>query len=76
MKRAERYNRSVARLERLEKDGKVLIIRPTHSKGFSRTEKDRTKILSMYNDGYNQGVQLSDTVRTFYQMPPRIKRSL
>lgn len=73
LKRAEKYNRSLKRLERLEKEGKVLVIRPTHSKGFSRTEKDRTKILSMYNDGYNQGVALADTVRTFYKMPPRIK---
>lgn len=76
LKRAERYNRSLMRLEQLEKEGKVLIIRPTHSKGFSRTEKDRTKILSMYNDGYNQGVHFSDSVRMFYKMPPRIKRSV
>lgn len=75
LKRAEKYNRSLKRLERLEKEGKVLIIRPTHSKGFSRTEKDRTKILSLYNDGYNQGVNLADTVRTFYELPPRIKRA-
>ncbi|MDO5403412.1 MAG: patatin family protein [Eubacteriales bacterium] len=74
LKRAERYNRSLKNLEQLEKEGRVIIIRPTCSKGFSRTEKDRIKILSMYNDGYNQGAALASTVRTFYKLPPRIKR--
>ena len=59
-------------LERLENEGRVLVIRPARSSGFSRTEKDRTKILSMYNDGYNQGILLADDVRTFYQLPPHI----
>lgn len=52
--RAERYNRCLKRLERYEKEGRCLVIRPTKSKGFGKIEKDFNKILSMYNDGYNQ----------------------
>lgn len=64
--RADRYNRSLKRLARYEKEGRALVIRPAHSDGFGRMEKDRNKILSMYNDGYNQGHAISDKVKDFY----------
>ena len=64
--RAERYNRSLKRLERYEKEGRCLVIRPTKSKGFGKLEKDLNKILSMYNDGYNQGYALINDIQRFY----------
>ena len=35
---------------------------------FSRLEKDKNKILSMYNDGYNQCYELLDTIKEFYEI--------
>ena len=31
-------------------------------------EKDKNKILSMYNDGYNQCYELLDTIKEFYEI--------
>ena len=64
--RADRYNRSLKKLARYEKEGRALVIRPAHSDGFGRMEKDRSKILSMYNDGYNQGHAIADKVKDFF----------
>lgn len=64
--RAERYNRCLKRLERYEKEGRCLVIRPTKSKGFGKVEKDFNKILSMYNDGYNQTYSLINEIQRFY----------
>lgn len=64
--RAERYNRCLKRLERYEKEGRCLVIRPTKSKGFGKIEKDFNKILSMYNDGYNQTYSLINEIQRFY----------
>jgi len=64
--RADRYNRSLKRLKRYEEEGRCLVIRPTKSKGFGKFEKDLNKILSMYNDGYNQGYALLNDIKRFY----------
>lgn len=66
LKRANRYNKCLKRLEKYEKAGKVIVIRPTHTDGFSRMEKDKDKILSLYNDGYSKGVQYADKIKDFY----------
>lgn len=64
--RAGRYNRCLRKLEHLEKQGKVIVIRPTSTKGFSRLEKNIDKINALYNDGYNKGLAISDTVKTYF----------
>lgn len=64
--RAGRYNRCVRKLEHLEKQGKVIVIRPTSTKGFSRLEKNIDKITALYNDGYNKGLAISDTVKAYF----------
>ena len=43
--RAERYNRCREELFALEAEGKVLVIAPADTRGFSRTERDLHKIL-------------------------------
>lgn len=68
MSRAVRYNESVRKLAEYEASGKVMVIRPTVSKGFGRIEKDKFKILSMYNDGYNKGYKLLDEIKNFYDI--------
>lgn len=64
--RASRYNESLKGLDQYVKEGHIITIQPTTSKGFSRLEKDKNKILSMYNDGYNQCYELLDTIKKFY----------
>lgn len=67
LKRAGRYNRSLKKLEKLEKEGKVIVIRPESTKGFSRLEKDKSKIKKLYDDGYSKGNKIADRVKAFYQ---------
>ena len=64
--RASRYNESLKGLDQYVKEGGIITIQTTTSKGFSRLEKDKNKILSMYNDGYNQCYELLDTIKEFY----------
>ena len=64
--RASRYNESLKGLDQYVKEGRIITIQPTTRKGFSRLEKDKNKILSMYNDGYNQCYELLDTIKEFY----------
>lgn len=66
LKRAGRYNRSLKKLEALEKKGKVIVIRPENTKNFSRLEKDKTKIMNLYDDGYSKGLQFAEQVKSFY----------
>lgn len=64
--RAEAYNKSREELFRLEKEGKVLLIAPTSTAGFSRTERDLTKIRALWQDGYFAGYHVADRVRLFW----------
>lgn len=66
LKRAERYNASIDRLCELEKEGKVIVIRPTNTEGFSRLEKDLDKIQSLYDDGVHKGSAIAAQVKNFF----------
>ena len=67
LKRAGRYNRCIRRLEKMEKEGKLIVIRPTSTKGFSRLEHDQQKILNLYADGYNKGLEISDKIKDYFR---------
>lgn len=64
--RAERYNRCREELFALEEEGKVLVIAPADTRGFSRTERDLHKILALWQDGYFDGRRAADAVRAFW----------
>ncbi|SCJ10089.1 Patatin-like phospholipase [uncultured Flavonifractor sp.] len=64
-RRADDYNACRGRLFRLEREGKVLIIAPKCTKGFSRTERDVEKIKALYQDGYQQAVAWQEEIRAF-----------
>ncbi len=66
VKRAGRYNRCLKRLEKYEKEGKVIVIRPDNTEGFSRLEKDKEKILNLYQDGYAKGSHYAKQVQEFF----------
>jgi predicted patatin/cPLA2 family phospholipase len=46
------YNSQLDLVEKLEEEGKVLVIRPIESVKVSRIEKDTKKLLELYNEGY------------------------
>ena len=64
--RAERYNQCREELFALEQEGRVLVIAPANTRGFSRTERDRQKILPLWQDGFFAGRRAAEAVRDFW----------
>lgn len=64
--RAQRYNACREELFRLEKEGKVLLISPKSTQGFSRVERDLGKIRALWQDGYDQGLSRREEIRAFW----------
>ena len=50
--RADRYNKCIAELEQLRREGKVFVFSPKHTFGVNRTENERSKLIRLYNYGY------------------------
>ena len=65
-RRADNYNESREQLFTLEREGRVLVIAPESTAGFSRTEKDLEKIRAMWRSGYFAGREAVPAVRTFW----------
>jgi len=57
LNRHENYNRQLELCERLEKEGKALIIRPSHPLHMERSESDTKKLLALYDEGHEEGKQ-------------------
>ena len=51
-KRNAEYNRTMDLIERLEDEGKIMVIRPAKPVEVSRMEKDTTKLTALYQEGY------------------------
>lgn len=60
--RHEQYNQSLDKLEQLEKDGKVIIVRPSESIKVGRLEKSKDKIQEIYQLGKKDIQMLLDKV--------------
>ena len=54
LSRPERYNESIKKLEKLEKEGKVFIIRPEKEIIVGRLENNPKKTEIVYNEGMMQ----------------------
>ena len=52
--RAQRYNACREELFALEREGRVLVLAPERTQGFSRVEKDVGKIRALWQDGFDQ----------------------
>ena len=65
-RRAEQYNTCRERLFQLEREGRVLVLAPANTRGFSRTERDRQKILALWQDGFFAGRRAAEAVRDFW----------
>lgn len=61
------YNSKVEYCERLEKEGKALILRPTEEIQIDSLEKDLSKIDKIYRFGYDLAIQNLDKIREIAQ---------
>ena len=65
--RPERYNKSIRELEKLEKEGKALVIAPAEEslKGIGRTEKRVALLEPLYRCGVEEAERLSEEIKEF-----------
>ena len=59
------YNKTLADIKGLEKDGKVYVIRPKNPITISRTENDPAKLKALYDIGYKEGLEHIAGIETF-----------
>ena len=65
-RRTEDYNQCRERLFQLEREGRVLVLAPETTAGYSRTERDVEKIRALWQNGYFDGRRMSGAIRTFW----------
>lgn len=58
------YNRTMDLIERLEDEGKILVIRPSKPVEVGRMEKDTSKLAALYEEGYNETIRLINNYLT------------
>ena len=64
MKRPKVYNRQLDILERLEREGRVFVIRPTE-KPVGRIENNTDRLDSFYQHGYNTAIRVFDDMMDY-----------
>lgn len=52
--RSDRYNETLEEIDKLEKEGKIFVIRPEQNLNLGRIEKNKEKLEKVYNIGYKQ----------------------
>ncbi len=67
LRRPKVYNRQLDILERLEREGRVYVIRPTE-KTVKRLENDDTELERFYQHGYNTAVELFDEIMDYLEL--------
>ena len=61
------YNESMKYIERLEKEGKVLVIRPKEALNIGRLENNPEKTQEIYKVGYRDGLEMIEKVKIFLE---------
>ena len=67
-RRTEAYNASREELFALEAEGKVMVLAPRSTLGVSRTERDKQKLLALWQEGYFMGRRMAEEVRAFWTL--------
>lgn len=60
------YNYQMQQIEELEKSGKIMLFSPKSTKNIKMMEKDKTKLLHLYYDGFNQVLKKEKKVKDFW----------
>jgi predicted patatin/cPLA2 family phospholipase len=63
--RNERYNESLALVERLESEGRALALRPRPQPGLRRLERDPARLNALHESGYADCLASLDRIREF-----------
>ena len=66
-KRATNYNNMVRKLEQLDASNEIMLIRPLKKVNVSRTETDETKLLALYEEGYQLVMNKKEEILTYLQ---------
>lgn len=61
------YNACLQQIETLEREGRVLVLQPTKPIQVSRYEKDKGKLISLYNNGYEDAQNSLSQIKGFIQ---------
>ena len=64
---SERYNERLKQIERLEKDGRIFVIRPSETIAVSRLEKNPAKIQAAYDLGCRDAQALWPSLDCYLQ---------
>ena len=59
------YNNTLDMIEKEEKNGDVFVIRPSESLNITRLEKNKDKLESLYNLGFNDAKKAYDDLMKF-----------
>ncbi len=59
------YNKTLDYLEEQEKCGRAFVIRPKTASGIKRIEKDREKLIALYDQGYRDAQALYGTMLAY-----------
>lgn len=62
------YNECLNYIAELEKRGQAFVIRPQYKSEVSRIEKDRDKMLALYQEGYDEAAALYEDMIRFLEM--------
>lgn len=78
---AEDYNRRMQRIDALEAEGKIFVIRPQTPVTVTRTERDVNKLRALYQQGFDETMACADALRKFLDiedpgLPPLNVRTL
>ena len=68
-RRPARYNRDVAAVKELEKEGKALLVAPADIGGMSTLTRDKEAIERLYHMGYEQGPRILDFIGPDHPRP-------
>lgn len=64
-KRHRIYNKTLKRIEKFEKEGKIFVIRPKSVVEIGRLEKDTKKMKALYNVGYKEAKESFDKLMDY-----------
>jgi len=63
----ERYNALRERMDQLEKEGRIYVIRPQKEVTVGRLEKDKQKLQDLYDDGYKQAKEEMKAIKKYME---------
>lgn len=61
------YNRCLKFIERQQESGQAFVIRPKNKSNVGRIEKDREKLIALYQEGYRDGSDCYESLMTYLE---------